>query len=315
MVVTTLSLSRCIKSIFLTLLFCLPLEARIILLNGTSSAGKSSVIREFVKLNPQYMPLSIDNFMLDLYTKQARELGIISSREQITYIEQVREYINNRKPAELRPQLHAHFNQLAEHIFELFYDDVALKAKKNKNIIIDDVITMNDELENFFNKMESFDVVMMLAYCPFSKLPAHVEKRNKSGDKAEYRTLDSVLCQFSYVYEPTTEKDFIKIPTAEFDQTVAYAQRTLHPYAYQAMKSEIDRKLAPAFSYDQSTIYLKPRMKYDHVIHTGKNDPVKNAVSISAYIANHPQTTGFKRSKRKFLHTQQLKKAQTIYQN
>lgn len=287
----------------ITICWAFPSFGRIILLNGTSSAGKSSVVREFIRLNPSYKALSIDVFMLDLFRNEAVTLKIIKKHEELLYIEQIREYINSQ-PQTRRAPLHAHFNSLIDHITESFYDHIVSYARLNQDIIIDDVITLNSELQNFFNKLEPYDVTMVLAYCPFNTLPVRVNKRNKSGDKTEYRSLDSVLSQFSYIYTPTKKKrGIVKIAYKTFDTTINLATSFLRSQEeFLQFKSEMDRQLIQnRKSHDTTYLYLKPRLKYDHIINTAKSNPTKSAISISAYIASHEKPVNFKTNMKKFL--------------
>lgn len=281
----------------------LPSFGRIILLNGTSSAGKSSVVSEFVRLNPDYKALSIDTFKLELFTSEALKLKIIKRPEELKYVEQIGDFIK-LQPAVRRTELYAHFNQIIDHITELFYDHIVSYARINQNIIIDDVIILNSELQNVFTKLEPYDVTMILAYCPFNTLPARVTKRNKTGNKAEYRTLDSVLSQFSYIYTPTKKKrGIVKIAYKTFNHTINLASSFIKSQEeFMQFKNEMDRQLIQNRKLQNTThLHLKPRLKYDHIINTGKSDPTKSAISISAYIARHEFPKSFARNMKKFL--------------
>jgi chloramphenicol 3-O phosphotransferase len=118
----------------------------ILLLNGVSSSGKSTLARELVKWLPDYFHLSIDDFDF--------------------IIEKMEDRVNQR----LIPVPTEHF----------FHRNIAMFSDKGVNLIIDQILHDTDTFRDMISVLEGYPVVFVGVKCTANEL----EKREKEiGDR------------------------------------------------------------------------------------------------------------------------------------
>ena len=128
LVTATLSLSACdLKKKDITPTKKQP-ASTVILLNGTSSAGKTTMLKELVKIDDSVQVVNFDGFFWGSYTKthptaELDELAKIARKDETA----------NQK-----------LNKLVEvymrNAVDSFYADIRQKALKYKNVVVDTVI-------------------------------------------------------------------------------------------------------------------------------------------------------------------------------
>lgn len=121
-------------------------KGKIILLNGVSSSGKTSLSKELVNLLPDYFHISIDDFD--------------------TIIEQMEDRENDR----LIPVPTEHF----------FHRNLAMFSDKGVNMIVDQILHDEDTLMDCVQILENYPVFLVGVHCPAGEL----ERREKArGDR------------------------------------------------------------------------------------------------------------------------------------
>jgi len=121
-------------------------KGKIILLNGVSSSGKSSLSKELEKLLPDYFHLSADDFD--------------------TIIERMEDRENDR----LIPVPTEHF----------FHRNLAMFSDKGVNLIVDQILHDEDTLKDCAVILENYPVFIVGVHCPAEEL----ERREKArGDR------------------------------------------------------------------------------------------------------------------------------------
>lgn len=121
-------------------------KGKIILLNGVSSAGKSTLAKELVKILPDYFHFSVDDFDLIIERMEDRE------NERLIPVET--EYF--------------------------FHRSIAMFSDRGVNLIVDHVIHDEFTRDDWFEVLAGYPVLSVGVHCPLDEL----ERREKArGDR------------------------------------------------------------------------------------------------------------------------------------
>lgn len=179
----------------------------VVLLNGTSSAGKSAILKELAKLNSDYYILRYDDWFPAQVVQKAKELGW-------------------KEESNIDPWLFFHdylAQQTGNYYFatevrqKLFPSDMAFyqlaldRMLKGQNVIIDTVLEYEKDYQQFFAAFNDFKTKKILIYCAFEVLLERVKQRNVSGIPEEMRTAFRSFEQFPGMYKVQEHPDEIII--------------------------------------------------------------------------------------------------------
>lgn len=164
----------------------------VIVLNGTSSAGKSSIAQALQKaLYPEKIEvLSIDTVFYEIAREYIEEQGY--------------EVDPNKNFTELCASLPETFeidgdNLLPRAETELF-ERIKKYAQTDKYVIVDAVINNSKEAEKWAQVLEKLSVYNILVYCSPNKLLERVMQRNQSNIIEEHRGIAQPFEQFFAMY-------------------------------------------------------------------------------------------------------------------
>ncbi len=121
-------------------------KGKIILLNGVSSSGKSTLAQELVRRLPEYFHLSIDDFD-----------GVIEAME-------------DRKNKRLIPVETEYF----------FHRTVAMFSDKGVNLVVDQILHNDFTTEDCVRTLRDYPIVFVGVHCPVEELRRREESR---GDR------------------------------------------------------------------------------------------------------------------------------------
>ncbi len=175
-------------------------KGRLILLNGTSSAGKSSLIKEFVRLAPElYLKHGIDqtlNFLPEHYFQQPLWDSVMGQ--------------SNRS------------GPLGDSLMYAMNSSIRVLLDMGFNVIADHVIISDAWLEHTRHELSAFDVYFIGIFCRKEIIAQReIERKN--------RTLGSAILQFDVVHKDHNGQDRkydLKIDTSDLSPTEA-AQKIL----------------------------------------------------------------------------------------
>lgn len=167
----------------------------VILLHGTSSAGKSALLQELQKLNGQVVIFKIDDWFPGALTDKAIELGWTEETGIHPWF-YLHQYMVEKTgevffDTELRDAL---FTDASS-----FYQPVMNAVQDGKIAMVDTVLESDmwhKEFDDYFASVPTFKV---LVYCPLHEIVKRVAERNKKGD-VEKRTTFQSFEQFSAIY-------------------------------------------------------------------------------------------------------------------
>jgi chloramphenicol 3-O phosphotransferase len=118
----------------------------IIVLNGVSSSGKSTLAKELTKLLPDFFSFSVDDYDLVIEKMEDRE------NERLIPIET--EYF--------------------------YYKNVALFSDRGVNLILDQILHDPITLQNFYETLKSYPILLVGVHCPVEELTRREKLR---GDR------------------------------------------------------------------------------------------------------------------------------------
>ncbi len=279
----------CITTVALGVLFFrshhMSQTGTLLLLNGTSSSGKSAILNSFQKKHPDFKVFKIDDWFPDEMSQRATELGWQESSGMNSWIF-LATYAEEKtgKPcfdSEIRAAL---FPQLAIPMYA-----AAKKAlQAGHNVVIDTVFEYDPLYEKFSGFFAGFKCVKVLVYCPLDVLLERVEARNRSGVQGETRTAFQSFEQFPALYKAQETVDEVIVDTV----SAASMKDALRVAVQELIDNKIPDKYLPrlqAFEQDfieqfkldgQNSITLVPRHQYDLILNSGKHTPDELAVEI-----------------------------------
>lgn len=119
----------------------------IIVLNGVSSSGKSTLAKELTKLLPDFFAFSVDDYDLVIEKMEDRE------NERLIPIE-------------------------TEHFY---YKNAAMFSDRGVNVILDQILHDPITEENFYETLKSYPILLVGVHCPAQELKRREESR---GDRS-----------------------------------------------------------------------------------------------------------------------------------
>ncbi len=242
----------------------------IIILSGTSSAGKSSVVKELQKIyHDEFQVLTIDDFM-----RSHPEIEALSNAS------------NDDEE-----------DEIFERIVTDFYHHIKQMSQRGNKILIDTVQCLQSEWTRCHTILGSENVIQILDYCTLPVIISHVKKRNTSGDSLEKRSIRQAFDQFYDLYRLQESSD---------DQVVDHMHASRMKHALHQVDKErkqfdiefpesIDKRAQKwqKFSHDfidqfkldeMKKINIACKYQYDFIVDTGVNTPQVAAHKIADYL-------------------------------
>ncbi len=288
-------------------------KGTIVILNGTSSAGKSSIGKN-LKEEYGFECLHLDTYLANSFAKWV-ENRILEETGENVFLERNNPnlILENFKKTITKMNLNeddydddkvltkeeeiAHINKASAEMFE----EAKRKACDGNNVIVDTIIDFDTEeaYSAIKENLSGFNIKFVLAYCPFKVLAQRVEKRNIEGG-AEERALVQPLVQFGEVYKAKendseiivdvlTKEDFkqtCKLAKIDFrinDKEVFNEETNFYIEKYNKFLEKLKRELG--FDNEEiESVKITPRLSYDLIINTNENSPEESAKQIKELI-------------------------------
>ena len=224
----------------------------IILFNGTSSAGKSSLAEVMVtESTNKYEVVSFDEFY--------------------------HSYREKRKVTRLSGNQH-------QDLLHSLYRHAKEQSDAGKNVIIDTV-----EFDRAYNKyceiLDCPKVIKAIVYCPLQHILKRVEKRNASGVPSNERPVLLSFRQFLEMYKPQTSPDELVVDRTSTSvirtALVEAGRKANNPSQYQALF----KNYVKAFGIDKDKeIVIVTKGKYDLVLDTKAKTKKENMRLVEDYV-------------------------------
>jgi chloramphenicol 3-O-phosphotransferase len=262
-------------------------DGRIILLNGTSSTGKSAILSEFKKLCPDYIAFNVDDWFTTATIRMATERGWHADMQMHPW-QYLRDYVNEKSA-------HAHFDiEVREHLFtgiRDYYYTMQEILRQGKNVILDTVLEYEREYTNFDACFQQFNCVRVLVYCPVDVVLERIKIRNSSGVREEQRLKFQLFESFSAIYRLQEHPDEPVVDTIATDTMKTALQQAMQelmmlniPPAYDARLHAFEETFIQQFKLNElSQINLVARHSYDLILNSAHSSAEELAEQISHY--------------------------------
>jgi chloramphenicol 3-O-phosphotransferase len=223
----------------------------VVLFNGNSSAGKSSLTEAMVQQSKtKYQVVSFDDFYH-------------SGRAQV----------QNSTSGGPRGDTMAAFYQYARQ-----------EAEAGKNIIID-TVQFDQKYDKYCAILNCETATKVVVYCPIQHILKRVERRNQSDDPLNRRPLLLCFRQFIQMYKPQTSPDELFV-----DRTTTTIMRAALAEVGSKLKdsSQYDalyKQYTKVFGIEEDKeIVIVTKGKYDLVINTKMNSKKENVRRVEDYM-------------------------------
>lgn len=181
----------------------------VVVLHGTSSAGKSSIALELQKTLPgTWTIVSLDDFLGFVLLEKAKDCGLIDEETSEQECQQI--------IAGHIPELFARFDESVwDKIKVATYTFVKQQAYLGENVILDTVLGKNefDNTSDFLTILKDASLFISLVYCSPFYLVEHTNARNFCSDLSQKRDLNRVLQMFCDIYAPALGSSGLRVDT------------------------------------------------------------------------------------------------------
>jgi chloramphenicol 3-O-phosphotransferase len=240
---------------------------RLILLDGTSSAGKTGICRQLI-LNSgmagEY--IAMDHFITEVF--EAYKQKLISDKELVFYC--------NAQVTKM-------------------YEIVKNRVWGGSQVICDTTLTCLEDttkLTQWFNLLKDVSGLLILVYCPIHVLAERVLVRNRkaiqSGDIENIRSAMVTLCQYGAMFKPQENPD---------EPIIDILSRHQLDYACDLIKSSVWGDIGKLTTlrenlykhlglFEHEAVRITPRLKYDFIVNAYKSNAQACAEDIMQNITH-----------------------------
>lgn len=248
------------------------MQGHVVIIDGASSSGKSSIIKELMPLlDDSYHAIAVDSFVDKVFLEQ----------ETLKLPEQ-------------------EFFARVDAQTDIMYANIRTLVNEGKNVILDTVLSGlkgEKSIQEQIEKLKNIKIIMVLAHCPLPVLLERINKRNikakQEHNPKETRTLGTTLYQFGHIYQPKTPNDTqekIKLETV-MRKDVLHACELAKPEwndnqeRFEQFKNWLLSQLGVK---DTQEATLTTRLTYDCIVDTGKRTAQKCAQHIAGHLKTIP---------------------------
>ena len=221
----------------------------IILLNGTSSAGKTTLIKELGTIFNNALVASIDEY---------------------TATHQFNSFFNSRYK-----NFYAMIHQKATLGYPMLVDTVLYQD-------------LYDHYDAILQK-NGVRLLKILVYCPLTTLIEHVQTRNSSGKSLEHRTFNQAFKAFLglYTMQKTKHQIIDNLHSSAMQSAVQTSTKIVKTWSKKNQKRlrKTNKKIMQKFVKNrQHAIALRPTHHWDLVVNTSLDTPENIAAQIAEFI-------------------------------
>lgn len=252
------------------------------LLNGTGSAGKSSIGRELDQTLENAVFLSEEVLVFNAYTHLLQQHQL----QPPTPLKDIGDLMDYRRtlPAEQEAALRRDFRQYGD---DLIRQDlrrlVQLYMGQDKDIVIDNSMWTAEQIEEWQDATRGFPTLNVVVYCSLKVLLEHIQTRNLSPLTYEHRDVVLPLEMYFSIYRRVEEGavDHLDRVSVEWDLERALAyKRQRDPNWENDDAGLIEDYLARLELHENESVKIAPFFAYDLCVNTGTQSPPECAAVI-----------------------------------
>lgn len=230
-------------------------SGKLIVVDGTSSAGKTTIVN-YVKplLGDACMYIAVDDFINEVFLEQ---------------------YV--------APVSKEKFIKRIFHQYDKMYDYVRTIVSCGKSVVLDTVLVGLEGLDSeiySLNKLRGLPTLFVLVYCPLPVLVARIKKRNHDAVSQkrpqDKRPLFLAVKQISEIFCASNIKSIDTLSRHDVLEACNEARRELgnNEAEFVAFKKYVLSHL----SLDtKKSIFIAPRLHYNYILNSEESSPTENA--------------------------------------
>lgn len=246
-------------------------QGTVIVLQGTSSAGKTSIMKCLQQLfhKEKLIILSLDDFLWKIVIEHNINSGLISESMPL-----------DEKQKIIMLNWHVAFEKIIKNNWlepqQELHKAIREAALQGLFVLVDTVHENEETYASFCEQNKGLDVMIVQVYCPLPKLIEHVIQRNSKVEYCEKRDLFWILKQYSDLYQYVeSADDCIDIMTMyDIENSLDIVHQDLHNTMNENV---LDKKISEMKSYykklfhfhTSEKIFLISKLPYDFLVHTG----------------------------------------------
>lgn len=241
-------------------------QGKIIVIDGASSSGKSSVTKQLSSMmDVSYQLVAVDDFVTNIFIEQ----------QKIKFPE--KEFFEKEFFAKIDKQTN------------IMYDKIKATVVGGANVILDTVLSGlkgEESVKEQLEKLKGLKTFMVLVHCPLSVLIERINKQNELAKKenkpGDERSIATALSQFGNIYRAKTLSDeahlgVISRSEVETACEVAKKEWGKNVDRYDQFKNWIFMQLDLK---EKKTIELTTKIKYDLIVDTSSHSQRECAQKI-----------------------------------
>lgn len=157
---------------YLYRLWTQPKPGVVIILNGPSAAGKSSLQKSLQRLAPvPFLSVGIDNFFNDLFPDEHGKLGVNAEAD----------FGNDLRWVTLQDNLvYLHVGPQGQKVIDGMHKAIAAYAKAGNNVVVDYIMYEQVWMQNFLHELQGCPVYMIGVTVPLDVCKAREQARSTS---------------------------------------------------------------------------------------------------------------------------------------
>ncbi|ODT78703.1 hypothetical protein ABS71_01650 [bacterium SCN 62-11] len=284
-----------LRLLFFFVFLCAPALARdlppvLLLLNGTGSAGKSSIGRVLEKSLAHATFLSEEKLVFLAYLDILRQKGLKPPRP----LHNLADLMAYRAtlPAAMESSLRREFRSRGQaYIQQDTRRGIELAARQGYEfIVLDNTLWKPEHVAEWREQSSRYRAFHVVVYCPLASLLEHVRARNLSPRLYEHRDLEMPLEMYFSMYPPVGEDasrfvDRLERQQLERDlQACSLYQKSLQGRA-------LDCRQYLSLLGERSEVKIAPFFSYDLMVNTAATSSEACAAEIRAGLLRRLQTT------------------------
>jgi len=256
-------------------------SGKVILLNGTSRAGKSSIARELSKLfGSESCIIEIDAIAYNLAQSKVQGKGIevLQDKGLLDLLDSIPEGTLSAEE----------INGLYPEAEKAMYNQIKKLHAAKKIVIVDTVLEGKQDIDECKKQLHECDLIPVLIYCTPSVLVQRVQERNRTG--REPRSVELPLEQYCDLYEVSTtiqdsSLDILKeVETLRLMEQIDFTQ--LDEEAGREFKKAFDKFCERYFPSSERGNHLEKGVNavcsqfYNYTVDTGQKSSEQCALDI-----------------------------------
>lgn len=230
-----------------------------ILFDGTSCAGKTSICRLFChKIEHPYHYVALDDFITEVFEAQKQN-----------------------------PLPFDEFIATCNKLTESMYVHIGTMVHRGNNVLCDTTLTCLEDVTStyrWFKIIKNINNVMILVYCPFDAVVKRLQQRNHHArtlnQPQNSRITSVVLRQFDAMFKAHQDKTEFTIDELSRSHIEQAFELVRDDFAdaqeFENLRTEIIGKFGLC---NRKRVFISPRLNYDYILNTDRY-PIEDCVKI-----------------------------------